>query len=144
MSYRPPGTVRWTYPSAKLAWYARPVPRSQATWPLTTTTELVDAGTAIVPLVPAGVVARIANSSREDSQLTEMSPYRVGTEPWAQARFPGCGLMLQVAYPGSTGVTPRTCSVSCTVGDAAQPWARLAVVRLTPPVLFLNSHSAPV
>src|SRR5690349_16920158 len=108
------------------------------------TTELSEAGTAIVPSVPAGVVARMRNNRCEDHQLTEMSPYLVGTVPCAQARFPGCGLTLQVAYPGSTGVTPRTCSVSWTVGDAAQPWARLAVVRLTPPVLFLNSHSAPV
>src|SRR5439155_3374009 len=107
-------------------------------------TALAPAGTAMVPAVPRGVLACSRNRDGLDDQDTEMSPNLLGTTPRAQRRPSGCGLMLHVAYPGSTGVTPSTCSVSCTVGDAPQPWARLAVARLTPPELFLNSHSPPV
>src|SRR5437763_851324 len=91
-----------------------------------------------------GVLPCSRNRDGLDDQDTEMSPNLLGTTPRAQRRPSGCGLMLHVAYPGSTGVTPSTCSVSCTVGDAPQPWARLAVARLTPPELFLNSHRPPV
>src|SRR6266567_3072375 len=108
------------------------------------TRDLGVAGTAMVPSVPVGVWTCRVNRCRADDQRAAMSPYLVGTTPWAQSRLPGWGLMLQVAYPGPTADTPSTCSVSCTVGDAAQPCARLAVARFTPPVAFLNSQSPPV
>lgn len=88
-SYLPPGTVSWAKPS----W----TPRLDTGRPLTMISDRAVAGTAMLPLVPAGVSACRVNSGPADTQRAAMSPCLVGTTPWAQSRLPGWGLMLQLA-----------------------------------------------
>src|SRR5438105_11589017 len=80
------------------------------------------------------------------AQRTPMAPCGVGTRPCDQARSPGWGCTVQVAYPGLAGSTPSTYPDRADVGAVDQPWARLAPFPRpgVPSLLDTFSHMVPV